>query len=135
MIGAFACIVALDRRSEAGYVAFNAGRYAEARARLRLNAQLGDERAQSLMAYMSGLGLDGPVDFAESIAWMVRISAARGSGLREQAFYLGRDATSGLYGGDKKELGYVWLRIAHLSGSQEAGRLLSLGAAETSSSR
>jgi TPR repeat protein len=126
-VALYAGKVQWDSSREAGYVAFNAGRFDEARKSLWLLAELGDGPSQQLMGYMSGLGLGGPIDFADSFRWMRR-GAASGVDARqavsEQAYYLGRAAVDGLYGADKKEIGRTWLRIAELSGSKEAEQLL-----------
>lgn len=120
-IAALFFTVMLQREASlgAGYVAFNSGDYVEARDRLSLLAELGDKSARQLMAYMSGLGLGGPVDIADALGWMQK--SAQGSvderrAVGEQAYYLGRDAVAGLYGADKVEIGRLWLQIADLSG-------------------
>jgi len=116
-----------DSEREAGYVAFNAGRFADARESLSFIAQLGDPYACRLMAYMSGLGLGGPVDVAEAVRWMAK-SAPAGSDARafigEQAYNLGKDAVDGLYGSEKVEVGRLWLQMADLSGSKKASPTL-----------
>jgi len=109
-------------RLESGYVAFNAGEYAEAKHHLNLIADLGDSKAQQLMSYMCGLGLGQPVDFGEAIYWM-RKRADRSEhreSIGEQAYFLGAAAVDGLYGVSKKELGVIWLEIAKFSGVQQA---------------
>lgn len=113
---------AWSSRLESGYVAFNAGDYAEAKHHLNLIADLGDSEAQQLMSYVCGLGLGQPVDFGEAIYWM-RKRADRGGhreSVGEQAYFLGAAAVDGLYGVSKKDLGVIWLEVAKFSGVQQA---------------
>lgn len=111
----------------AGRDAFNAGSYTEARDKLWLLAQLGDDGAQHLMAYMSGLGLGGPVDIPDALHWMEK-SLPRGtdprSGIADRACYLGHDALKGNFGPDKVPVGRLWLEFSALSGSVKAKKLL-----------
>jgi hypothetical protein len=112
-----------DHEREVGYVAFNAGRFADARNSLALLAHLGDSRAQQLMSYMCGLGLGGPVDIGGAMRWMTKgvpLGAESRGFVGEQAYYLGKDAVAGRYGTDKIEIGRLWLRIADESGSEKA---------------
>ncbi len=112
-----------DSRFEIGYIAFNTGEYTEARDALSLIAELGDPRAQQLMAYISGLGLAGPVDVVDAMNWFEK-KAPHGVSAREyvgeRAYYMGKDAIDGRYGAAKVELGRVWLQIADVSGSTRA---------------
>lgn len=127
-------MVEWDRRVEYGYVAFNQGAYAEARELLALPARFGDRQAQQLLAYMAGLGLGQPVDITQAIAWMTRHSSrieAR-QVLAQSAGYLGADASRGLYGEGKKELGKLWLDIAQVSGAPQRERVAPTSAAAVS---
>ncbi len=111
-----------SQRLERGYVAFNAKEYQAAKEHLLFIGQLGDRNAQQLLSYMSGLGLGQPVDFGKALYWMQKGngSMVEKHTVAEQAYYLGIAATDGLYGENKKELGVIWLKIAHFSGEQKA---------------
>ena len=127
-VAAFGGKMYWDDRYETGYVAFNAGEFLSARSALSPIAELGDPHAQQLMAYMSGLGLDGPVDVADALRWFAK-KVPRGTSVREhvgeQAFYMGKEAIDGRYGASKGEIGRLWLQIAAVSGSTAASHALS----------
>ncbi len=110
------------QRLENGYIAFNAKEYQAAQEHLLFIGQLGDQNAQQLLSYMSGLGLGQPVDFGKAFYWMQKKNGimSKKDTVAEQAYYLGIAATDGLYGENKKELGVIWLKIARFSGEKKA---------------
>lgn len=112
-----------QRLNDKGYIAYNIREYTQAREAVSLIAELGDARAQNRMAYMHGLGLGGPVDIPEAMrlfAKLVPYGANMRDFLGKEAYYIGVQAISGVYGDDKIQLGRLWLNIADASGSKEA---------------
>jgi TPR repeat protein len=66
-----------SENTEAGYVAFQKGRYREALRRLRPLAELGDARAQSTLGFIFSHGDGVPTDAAEALKWL-RLAANQG---------------------------------------------------------
>ena len=125
-VTAIAIRVTWIKALESGYVAFNAKDYDTAYKELDLIANFGDPKAQQLIGYMYGLGLGKSVDFGLALHWMRKSGASTDDrkNVGEQAYYLANAALDGLYGEDKKDLGFIWLKIAYFSGESKANDAL-----------